>query len=223
MEVMPTPDGCQPSVIDLIIPSSPLLERSFFVRPTVRVARDLVGAILVYQHPDGLRAGRVVETEAYGGTEDRASHASRGKTARTAPMFGPPGCAYVYFIYGMYNCLNVVTEREGVAGAVLLRALEPIVGPPCSSSGPGLLCRWLGIERSTSGMDMTQPPLFFCRGDAPIEDGSIRSGRRVGVAYSGEWAERPWRFWLGDCPAVSRVGRKLEPPEQTKPNMGLGT
>jgi DNA-3-methyladenine glycosylase len=148
-----------------------------------------------------------VETEAYVGTDDLASHASRGRTARTAPMFGPPGHAYVYLIYGMYHCLHVDTEQDGVAGAVLIRAAEILEGPPGSASGPGRLGRWLGIDRSLSGRDMTVPPLYLSSGDR-LPEAAILSGPRVGVDYAGPWAERPWRFWVGGSPGVSgRVAR----------------
>src|SRR5437899_5930222 len=119
------------------------LPRSFYARGTALVARDLLGKTLVYAGPAGVRAARIVEVEAYLGLRDPASHAYRGPTPRTAPMFGPPGRSYVYFVYGMYHCLNVVTERDGVAGAVLLRGAEPIAGfddpAPRLLAGPGLL------------------------------------------------------------------------------------
>src|SRR5947209_20250658 len=124
------------------------LPRSFYARPTAQVARDLLGKTLVYDGPAGRRAARIVEVEAYLGSEDPASHAYRGPTLRTAPMFGPPGRSYVYFVYGMYHCVNVVAERAGVAGAVLLRGAEPVEGTgddPRALAGPGKLARALGL------------------------------------------------------------------------------
>jgi DNA-3-methyladenine glycosylase len=180
------------------------LPRSFFARDTLVVARELLGTLLVHRLPDGPRAGRVVETEAYIGQDDRGSHARFGPTARNRPMYGPAGRAYVYLIYGMYNCLNVVTELEGVPAAVLLRALEPVVGTVGSASGPGLLCRAMAIDRRQNCADLTEPPLFFLPADEAIAAERVRQGPRVGIDYAGEWATRPWRFWVSDSRAVSR-------------------
>ena len=184
------------------------LERDFFARPTLEVTRDLLGTLLVHELPQGPRVGRVVETEAYLGPDDLGSHAHRGRTARNWPMFGPPGHAYVYLIYGMHTCLNIVTEAEGHPAAVLLRALEPVAGLPGPASGPGRLCRAMAIDRRCNGADMTVPPLYFLNGDSPIEAERIVSGPRVGIEYAGEWAARPWRFWIRDSPAVSRPGAR---------------
>ncbi len=180
------------------------LTRDFFNRPTLEVARELLGTLLVHELADGTRAGRIVETEAYVGPCDRGSHAHRGRTARTWPMFGPPGHAYVYLIYGMHNCLNVVTEAEGYPAAVLLRALEPVGGLAGPAPGPALLCRAMLIDRAMTGADLTAPPLYFVRGDSPIAPDRIGSGPRIGIDYAGEWADRPWRFWIADSPAVGR-------------------
>jgi DNA-3-methyladenine glycosylase len=180
------------------------LGADFFGRPTVEVARDLLGALLVHELPAGPRVGRLVETEAYVGPEDRGSHAHRGRTARTDPMFGPPGRAYVYLVYGVHTCLNVVTEAVGCPAAVLLRALEPVVGLAGPARGPGLLCRALAIDRSQSGADLTRPPLYFLPGDAPLAAEAISSGPRIGIDYAGAWAARPWGFWVTASPAVSR-------------------
>src|ERR1700733_11281296 len=129
------------------------LPRSFYARDSVAVARDLLGMQLVIRQPAGLRVGRIVETEAYQGPEDLAAHSAGGRrTARTEVMFGPAGHAYVYLIYGMWNCLNVVVAKRGVPQAVLLRALEPVAGLTVPSWGPGLLCRALGIDRSFNGV-----------------------------------------------------------------------
>jgi DNA-3-methyladenine glycosylase len=169
------------------------------------VARGLLGARLVHEAPDGRRVGRVVETEAYVGPDDRGSHAYRGETPRNAVMFGPPGVAYVYLIYGLHHCLNVVTEVAGYPAAVLLRALEPVEGLEGPARGPGLLCRALGIDRSHNGLDLTAPPLYFLPPEASIDAGRVAAGPRVGIDYAGSWADLPWRFWLADSPAVSRL------------------
>lgn len=176
------------------------LPRAFYNRPTCQVAIDLLGRRLVRAGPDGLRAGRIVETEAYVGPDDRASHASRGRTARTSIMFGPPGYAYVYFIYGQHYCLNAVTEPEGFPAAVLIRALEPEANVLARTDGPGRLCRALGIDRSLNGADLVGECLWIEEGDrpceAPLPPERLVTGRRIGVDYAGEWAARPWRFCL---------------------------
>lgn len=168
-----------------------MLKRSFYARSTVHVARDLIGCYLVHETARGRLGGRIVETEAYVGMEDLACHARSGPTARNAPMFGPPGHAYVYLIYGLHYCLNISTQREGYPAAVLVRALEPYEGVgPCN--GPGRLTRALQIDLRHTGQDMTCPPLFVerrrCRPDA------IEATPRINVDYAGEWAGRPWRF-----------------------------
>jgi DNA-3-methyladenine glycosylase len=179
------------------------LPRAFFQRPTLSVARALIGMQLVHRLADGVRRGRIVETEAYLGPRDLAAHSARGRTPRTEVMFGPPGHAYVYFIYGFWNCLNVVTGAAGVPHAVLLRALEPLGGLRERTWGPGLLCRALRIDRDLNGADLRGQVLWL---EPPPPGASLpRIGRatRVGVAYAGEWALRPWRFFDRDSPFVS--------------------
>jgi len=188
-----------------------VLSRSFYDRPTLDVARDLLGRRLVCAGGGTQRAGRIVEAEAYIGPEDLACHASRGRTPRTEVMFGPPGYAYVYIVYGMHHCLNAVTEREGFPAAVLIRALEPEAGLDSRTDGPGRLCRALAIDRSFNGADLTGPRLFVEAGDrpasTPIAEELVASGSRVGVGYAGEWADKPWRFWLKGNRWVSRLKR----------------
>lgn len=184
---------------------------AFFARPTLEVARELLGALLVHELPDGPRVGRIVEVEAYIGPEDRGSHAYRGRTARTWPMFGPPGRAYVYLIYGLHHCLNIVTEPEDYPAAILLRALEPVVGLEQPASGPGRLCRAMGVDRRHNGMPLTEPPLYVLPAPQTPPAASIACGPRIGIEYAGEWAERPWRFWLTGNPHVSRPGRARRP------------
>lgn len=159
---------------------------------------------LLHLHAGQLQAARIVETEAYKGPLDLAAHSARGRTARTEVMFGPPGHAYVYLIYGMWNCLNVVTAAEGTPHAVLIRAVEPIGGITDPTHGPGLLCKALHIDRSFNGMDLAGPVLWIER---PAVRRTIRVARstRIGVDYAGEWAARPWRFYDRASPYVSTV------------------
>ena len=168
--------------------------RAFFARSALTVARELIGMHLVHDDGRRLRRGRIVETEAYLGPRDRAAHSSRGRTPRTEVMFGPPGYAYVYFIYGFWNCLNVVTAREGVPHAVLLRALEPLAGVTGRTCGPGLLCRAMDVDRRLNGADLLGSRLWI---EQPRRAPRVAIGRstRIGVDYAGEWAQRPWRFF----------------------------
>jgi len=122
-------------------------------------------------------------------------------------MFGPPGRAYVYFIYGMHTCLNVVTEADDRPAAVLIRAVAGVEGLAGPARGPGLVCRALEIDRSFNGADLTLPPLYFVESELPLTDERVAVGPRVGIDYAGSWAELPWRFWIADSPAVSRPSR----------------
>src|SRR5581483_401603 len=180
------------------------LNRAFFERPTLEVATALLGRVLIRCLAGRVLAGVIVETEAYVGPDDRASHASRGRTPRTAVMFGPAGHAYVYLVYGMHHCLNVVTERAGFPAAVLIRALEPLEGLAAATSGPGRLCRALGIDRALDGADLTQPGPLFVSAAPPRTPIEVIASTRVGVAYAGEWAKRPWRFRIAGNRFVSR-------------------
>lgn len=189
------------------------LPRAFFARDTVTVARDLIGTFLVHRTPEGLCAGRIVETEAYRGPDDPASHA-RTRTARSAIMWGTPGTAYVYLIYGMHCCLNVVTEREGTPGAVLIRAVAPVEGMGLMrrrrgtdrdrrlAGGPGRLTRAFGITLAHNGCDLTRGPLFIGRdAEATEPPTGVVATPRIGVIAA---KERLWRFCLQDHPDVSR-------------------
>ena len=172
------------------------------------VARALLGAHLVFDHPDGRRVVRIVETEGYLGDRDPASHAYRGSTPRTAVMFGRPGHSYVYLVYGMYHCLNVVTERDGVAGAVLLRGAEPVAGLDDQGeralAGPGRLARALGLSTAHTGLDLVRSPLHLHAAVA-AGTGRILTGPRIGLS-AGATKDEPWRFWIAGSPGVSRVG-----------------
>lgn len=177
------------------------LPRSFYDRDTRQVARELLGKHLVHVVGGIARIGRIVETEAYLGPHDLASHSSRGLTARTRVMFGPPGHAYVYLVYGMHWCMNVVTEGEG--RAVLLRALEPIEGIEGRTQGPGLLCKAMGIDGRLHGHDLLSAD--FCIVD-PRDGAAMRVVRRprIGVDYAGHWARRLLRFYVRGNSWVSR-------------------
>ena len=192
----------------MTVPLGSVLPRRFYERPALAVARDLLGKALVHRGPWGIRAARIVETEAYIGEEDLACHAARGRTARTEVMFGPGGHAYVYFVYGMHFCFNVVTGRAGTAAAVLVRGVEPMEGIPAGArlDGPARLTRVLGIARAENGLDLTGSALSIVEGPHPPR-GSVRHGPRIGVDYAGRWARRPFRFWVEGSPGVSRPPR----------------
>jgi DNA-3-methyladenine glycosylase len=179
------------------------LARRFYARETLVVARDLLGMHLVHRRPDGTRAaGRIVETEAYIGEEDLACHASKGRTRRTQVMFGPPGHAYVFIIYGVHPCFNVVTERDGFPAAVLVRAVEPGEGVARTTDGPGKVCAALGIAREHSGVDLCGELLWIeQRGTPPAR---IAVTERINVDYAGAWARKPWRFVDADSPHLSK-------------------
>jgi len=192
--------------------TTPRLPRRFFARDPVVVARDLLGRILFYKTPEGLLAGRIVETEAYTGTHDPASHAFRGRTARNAVMFGPAGHAYVYFTYGMHHCLNVTAEVSGTAGAVLLRALEPLAGVEIMRargdhgpevrvlSGPGKVGRAFGLTLADNGRDFTRGPLGLAAG-SPVPDRDVARSRRIGISRA---VDLPYRFAVIGSRSVSR-------------------
>jgi DNA-3-methyladenine glycosylase len=200
------------------------LPRTFFSRSSVELAQRLLGTVVVRDASDGLAAGMIVETEAYDGPRDRASHARAGCTRRTAPMFGPGGHAYVYLVYGMHSCLNVVSGPTGEAGAVLVRAIEPLLGVELMRSrrgnpaavdsrlgaGPAMLCQALGITRALNGLDLTVGRELWLapassEETSAIAPGDVVVGPRVGVAYAGpDWASRPWRFGIRDHPSLSR-------------------
>lgn len=179
------------------------LPRAFYDRDTIAVARDLLGKCLVHVARGVERIGRIVEVEAYLGPHDLAAHSARGLTERTQVMFGPPGHAYVYMIYGMYFCMNVVTEREGHASAVLLRAVEPVANIEERTQGPGLLCRAMRIDRRLNGHDLTGNN-FYIATPTKSEPVTIVKRPRVGVDYAGHWAKRHLRFYIKGNPFISK-------------------
>ena len=180
------------------------LPRQFYDRDTTTVARELLGKLLVHQAGGVIRVGKIVETEAYLGEHDLAAHSSKGRTRRTEIMFGPPGYAYVYLIYGMYYCVNVVTERAGHASAVLLRAVEPVKNLEGRTCGPGLLCRAMKIDKALNGHDLLSDD-FFIAAPETVEEIPIVKRPRIGVDYAKHWARRHLRFYLKGNPHVSRA------------------
>ena len=188
------------------------LTRSFYARPTLEVAPDLLGKYIVYQSPVGKLSAKIVEVEAYIGQDDPACHAARGQTQRNAVMFGPPGFAYVYIVYGIYHCLNFVTELEGSPAAVLLRAAEPEEGKEIMSrlspgnsgcdllNGPGKFCRSFGLTRDQNGLDLIGNRMYL--EDRLVAVTQIRQSTRIGVRNG---ANRPWRFYDRDSKAVSKL------------------
>jgi DNA-3-methyladenine glycosylase len=167
--------------------------RDFYAQDTLKVARALIGMRLMHCIDGETRAGRIVETEAYQGPEDLAAHSARGLTPRNAIMFGAPGHGYVYLIYGMWHCMNVVTREAGVPHAVLIRAVEPVENLHLNTHGPGLLCRAFGIDRSLNGADLLGKHLWIENDESPTRPELVCTPR-IGVDYAGEWAQRPWRF-----------------------------
>lgn len=179
------------------------LQRSFYDRAADVVACDLLGKYLVRVVGGVPRVGRIVEAEAYLGEHDLAAHSCKGLTPRTKVMFGPPGFAYVYLIYGMHHCMNVVTEGEGKASAVLLRALEPVHNIELRSQGPGLLSKAMAIDKSLNEQDLLSNH-FFITDNKNDETIKIVKRPRIGVDYAGEWAKKLLRFYIKDNSFVSK-------------------
>jgi DNA-3-methyladenine glycosylase len=177
--------------------------RAFFERDTVEVANDLLGKIVCARPHRTLRRARIVETEAYHGFDDQASHAHGGPTPRSAIMYGPAGHAYIYLIYGVWSCLNVVTGPIRFPSAVLIRAGEVEGADVRAGAGPGKLCRALGLDRRQNGADLVDGTRLWIEDDG-FRPARVGRGPRVNVAYAGRWARKPWRFWIQDHPSVSR-------------------
>jgi DNA-3-methyladenine glycosylase len=194
----------------------PKLPRSFYARSTLEVASNLLGKVLVRRIGKRTLSGMIVETEAYVGPHDLACHASKGHTARTAVMFGSPGYAYVYMIYGFYFCLNVVTEPKGYPAAVLIRGIEPLENVDLMrelrnnpeheaniASGPGKLCMAMSIDKRLNGENLLGTTLWI--EERRFTPGLIRTSPRIGVDYAGEYKDKPWRFYVDGNRHVSRV------------------
>ena len=180
------------------------LPRAFYDRDTIAVAHELLGKLLVHVDRGVERIGRIVEVEAYLGPHDLAAHSAKGLTPRTKVMFGPPGHAYVYLIYGIYHCMNVVTQAEGKASAVLLRALEPVAHLDGRTQGPGLLCNAMHIDRRLTGHDLLSDD-FHIADDGSHRNVSIVKRPRIGVDYAGGfWARRLLRFYIRGNAYVSK-------------------
>lgn len=191
--------------------SAKALATKFYQRPTVVVSRDLLGKLLIHDTVDGTAAGRIVETESYLFQNDPACHASRGETGRNKAMFGKPGHAYIYLIYGIHYCFNAVTAPEGVGEAVLIRALEPTYGLSLMArrrgmesikqltSGPGKLCQALAIDKNQNGVDLTSGALYIA--DDGYVPGEITTATRIGISVA---VDLPLRFYLTGNPFVSR-------------------
>jgi DNA-3-methyladenine glycosylase len=186
------------------------LNRGFYLRPTLTVARELVRKTIVYHHPDGIMAADIVETEAYIGEDDPACHAAVGRTERNDVMYGKGGHSYIYFIYGMYNCFNVVTEKSGFPAAVLIRAVEPVAGKDIMTAnspngtriltnGPGKFCRAFGLTRDQNGVDLTGAEIYLI--DRKNTTPQIEISSRIGIKKGGE---KSWRFYDENSHYVSR-------------------
>lgn len=202
----------------------PPVEQAFFDQPTEKLALALLGQILVHESPEGTTAGRIVEVEMYRGPGDKGAHSYGGRpTPRTKVMYGPPGYAYVYLIYGMYYCLNVVAAPTGAPEAILLRAIEPLAGwdlmarrrhlsgtgptPRARAkiaSGPGRLAQALGITKAYYGHPLWQAPLYIAAPDDAKGETAVCRGPRINIHYAEEARDFPWRFWICGHPSVSR-------------------
>lgn len=177
------------------------LPREAYATDAATLARRLLGCALRVHEEAGVRRGRIVETEAYLGEADLACHASKGRTPRTESLYGPPGTAYVYLIYGIHHLFNVVAARAGEPHAVLVRALEPLDGWQARTSGPGLLCRALGIDRRFDRADLVHGPITIEPGPRPER---VLVGPRIGVGYAAAWAAEPLRFGVAGSPSLSK-------------------
>lgn len=180
------------------------LPRSFYDQETTLVAQSLLGKYLVHRNSGFEQVGKIVEVEAYLGQHDLACHSSKGITKRTQLMFGPPGYAYIYLIYGLYHCLNVVTDKEGIGSAVLLRAIEPVKNIQGRTQGPGLLSRAMHIDKHLNGHDLLSDDFFIAKAPIP-EPVTIIERPRIGVQYAQHWADELLRFYIKDNAFVSKL------------------
>lgn len=194
-----------------------MLNQTFYNQNTLLIAKKLLGNLLVYNSPQGLISGKIIETEAYVGPKDKASHASKGKTPRTELMFGPAGYWYIYLIYGMYNCLNIVTDKNHYPAAVLIRAVEPIDGIKIMEknrkttkltnlcSGPGKLCQAYGIDKKLNqSKAFSKTKLYIKQSKKTIKPSQIIKAKRVGVDYAQNYKDKLWRFYIKDSQFISQ-------------------
>jgi len=211
---------------DPVVPVDPLtgfvtgghrLPREFYAGDTLAVARAMLGKLLVHRSPEGIAAGRIVETEAYIGPGDRGAHSYGGRrTGRTEVMFGPPGMAYVYLVYGIHYCFNAVTAEAGRPEAVLVRSIEPVLGQELMArrrsravpvralgNGPGKLCLALGIDGSLSGADLEGDELYLTDDGQAVPDTRVRTTPRINLGYAGPDRDLPWRFVIDGHPCLS--------------------
>jgi DNA-3-methyladenine glycosylase len=194
-----------------------ILQESFYQQDTIIVAKELLGKILIHEISEGTITGRIVETEAYRGPEDQAAHSFGGRRiARNDAMYGPKGYAYVYFIYGLYYCFNITAGKvPGKPEAVLIRAIEPVEGEKIMlkrrgqqvkitnlTNGPSKLCMAMDISKAQNKTDLTVPP-FYIEDASLVPKDDIVETTRIGVDYSGEWKNKPWRFYIKDNKFVS--------------------
>ncbi len=191
------------------------LQRDFYERNALIVARELLGKYMVRETSEGTTIGKIVETEAYMGTIDAAAHSYKGKSSRNEVMFGPGGYAYVYLIYGMYNCFNIVSNTEGTPEAVLIRALEPSEGIGLMKmrrkteklnnlcSGPGKLCLAMDITRNENGMDLCEDKLYLLDNEG-VPDADVAATPRINIDYAGEAKDYPWRFIIRGNKFISK-------------------
>ena len=180
------------------------LTRDFYDRDTVIVAKALLGKWVIHVSDGVEKIGKIVEVEAYLGSHDLASHSAKGLTKRTRVMFGPPGHAYIYLIYGMHYCFNVVTEKEGYGAAVLIRALQPVKNLLMKTQGPGLLTKAMEIDLRLNGHDLLSPD-FFVAHSLSEEHFSIAEKSRIGVGYAKEWSTKLLRFYIEGNQYVSKL------------------
>lgn len=181
------------------------LKRKFYNQDTLQVAQDLLGKFLIRKYRGKKYIGKIVETEGYCGYKDKASHASRGMTERNKVMFGKSGHVYIYMIYGMYYCLNIVTERDKYPAAVLIRAVEPVSNKNLKTNGPGKLCREFKIKKSLNGEDLLGDKIWIEDRGLKISKKDIIKAKRIGVDYAGKCKDYLWRFYIKGSKFVSKL------------------
>lgn len=180
------------------------IPKTFYARNTIVVAKELLGKYLIHNPSGQEYIGKIVEVEAYLGQHDLASHSAKGLTPRTKVMFGPAGYAYIYLIYGMYYCTNIVTENEGLGSAILLRAIEPIKNIQGRTQGPGLLSKAMHIDKHLNQHDLTSDTFYIAEAKTQSPSYTIIEKPRIGVPYAKEWADALLRFYIKDNAFISK-------------------